>query len=116
MKISSIQIQQIAETFWKASLIEKINFPISTTLLEQAILLTEPIAVVKLNKLSLLQISKYFTDRGKIISCPLDSKELYGFVLSYNGYTYIFLNGTESAEEQCFTLAHEFAHYLLDYK
>lgn len=115
MKISSIQIQQLAKAFWKASLLE-INFPISTTLLEQAILLTEPIAVVKLNKLSLLEISKYFTARGNNINCPLDSKELYGFILSYNGYTYIFLNGTESAEEQRFTLAHEFAHYLLDYK
>lgn len=115
MRISSMQIQQVAKAFWKASLLE-IKFPISTTLLEQAILLTEPIAVIKLNKLNLLEISKYFTARGNSISCPLDNKELYGFILSHNGYTYIFLNGTESVQEQRFTLAHEFAHYLSDYK
>lgn len=115
MKIASTEIQQLGLTFWKESLLP-INFPINITLLEQAILLTQPISIVKLDRLSLLKITKYLRERGVSINYTLDDKELFGFVLSYNGHAYIFLNGTESSQEQCFTLAHELSHYLIDYK
>lgn len=115
MNFNFDNLQLLAQHFWEESQLPR-HFPIHVSVLEQAILLTRPISIVKINKLTLNAIVCFLYNRGISLQNMPDNKELYGFVISQANHTYIFINGAESVQEQSFTLAHEFAHFLLDYE
>lgn len=46
---------------------------------------------------------------------PDDHRDLYGCLIAHRGHGFIFVSETDAAEEQRLTIAHEVAHFLLDY-
>ena len=109
-------IKQIAKSFWEDAVVTP-HYPIGITLLEQAICLSKNLTVVKLSKLTAAKIADWFYQKQVNIELQNDNgRLLYGYLYAHHGAGFTFLNGFEPPEEQCFTLAHELAHFILDYE
>ena len=74
-----------------------------------------PVSQVLLDRLAVAGIEKWLERRGIDYSFEAPSRPLRGCLVAVRGQGLIFLDGTDPAAEQRFTLAHEIAHYLLDY-
>ena len=100
-----------AEFFWKAAG-QKERFPRN---LEAPASWGLPVAIVKLPRLWGVDIRRYLqnTFTGQL-SVP-DYLPLRGFMLAADGKGLLFLNGGDPRDEQRYSLAHEIAHFLLDY-
>lgn len=114
MPVVSTHIRQLAAAFWKQAGVQAV-YPVTVSLLEQVICLSLPLSIHKLDKLSISVINDWLQNTHVTIPKALGEKPLYGLLLVNKGRGFIFLNGSDSLEEQCFTLAHELSHYLLDY-
>jgi len=74
-----------------------------------------PATVVLLPRLSVAGISTWLADQD--VACSLSSvdRPLRACLVARYGHGVIFLDGTDSEDEQRFSLAHEVAHFLHDY-
>lgn len=111
------KIQQLASEFWSRAAIEP-NYPIDNIILEQAILLSCPLSIVKINKLNFYAIFSWLNQNGfTSASNHFDVNcSLFGLLFVNKGKGFIFIDGSVSSQEQLFTLAHEVSHYILDYE
>lgn len=107
-------IKELAEDFWKEAGLTP-TYPLQPTLLEQAICLLLPVNIVRLNMLSVYKAAAWLAERSCTIQIEQDCP-LYGLLFIHRGQGFIFLNGTLSPSEQCYTLAHELGHYLLEFE
>jgi len=84
--------------------------------LEQAILWVLPLAIVKLPRLGLSSLRRWLEDRN--IEMPYAGKDrrIRACILARCGSGLIFLDGADSEDEQRFSLAHDVAHFILDYQ
>lgn len=100
-----------ADSFW--SLVGQ-EEPFPRTL-EQSIAKALPVAVVKLPRLTVASLQGWLKKRG-IDSCFFhQDRRLRACLLADRGRGLIFVDGSDPADEQCLSLAHELAHFLLDY-
>jgi hypothetical protein len=83
--------------------------------LEGAVLLALPIAIIKLPRLRTSVIESWLSNRGAPHSFDCDSRSLRGCLVAFGGRGLIFVDGTDPDNERAFTLAHEVAHFLMDY-
>lgn len=104
-------VQRIADDFWEA-VGEPEPFP---RLLESAILWALPLAVFKLPRLWISDLQAWLAARKTRVHIQSDDRPLHGCLLAYGGYGCVLLNGSDSLDELRFSLAHEAAHFLLDY-
>lgn len=104
-------IQHIAEEFW-SSVGEPEPFP---RLLEPAILWALPVAVFKLPRLWVRDVQVWLADRGIRFQLETGDRPLHGCLLAFGGRGCVLLNGADNGDELRFSLAHEAAHFLLDY-
>ena len=102
---------QIANTFW-GNKSQQRSFPRN---IEQAILWNFPVAIINLPRLGLSSIKRWLETRD--ISMPFAGKDrrIRACLLARCGHGLIFLDGTDPDDERRFSLAHEIAHYILDY-
>jgi hypothetical protein len=102
---------QLANTFWWNTDQQR-TFPRN---IEQAILRNFPVAIIHLPKLGLTSIKKWLETRD--LEMPFAGKERHirACLLARCGHGLIFLDGTDPDDERRFSLAHEIAHYILDY-
>lgn len=107
-------ISDLAENFWKEAELSPI-YPLQVTILEQAICLQLPIDIVRLNKLSAYNVVSWLAERNCKIELEQDCS-LCGLLFIQKGQGIVFLNGTLSIQEQCYTVAHEIGHYLLEFE
>jgi hypothetical protein len=106
------QFQCIADEFWKkAGACEP--FPRQ---LESSILWALPVAVIKLPRLWASDVEAWLADRGIQFHLNVTNRLLHGSLLAYQGRGCILLNGADNDSEIRFSLAHETAHFLLDYQ
>lgn len=104
-------LQRLAEEFW--SRVGKPEpFPRQ---LETAVLWTLPLAVFKLPRLWVRDVREWLVIHGIRFQLETDDRPLRACLLAYAGRGCVFLNGVDSLEEQRFSIAHEVAHFLLDY-
>ena len=84
--------------------------------LQGAISLALPVTTVTLPALALGRIERWLLARG--IEHRFDSRDrrLRGCLVATGGYGFIFVDGADPEDERRFTLAHETAHFLLDYQ
>ncbi|HLG40899.1 MAG TPA: ImmA/IrrE family metallo-endopeptidase [Chitinophagaceae bacterium] len=75
-----------------------------------------PVDIVSLSELSLCKVEEWFLARNIVVNIEADERLLHGFILTNAGRGIIFINGTDSEEERRYTVAHETAHFLQDYK
>jgi hypothetical protein len=83
--------------------------------IECAAMLAYPVVVVKLPRLTVERISSWLGDRGAVVAVPLCEGEMAGCVLAHRGRAAIFVAGTDRADEQRATVAHELAHFIRHY-
>jgi hypothetical protein len=104
-------LEERARQFWAGTGLEQqLPRPI-----EQAVALQLPIAVIKLPVVNLRAVGAELQSRRIVASLPRDRRDLMGFLYAHRGHGFIFVCGADSAEEQRFTVAHDTAHFLVDY-
>jgi hypothetical protein len=89
------------------------SFPVDV---EKAILNYSPLSIVKLSRPMVSDVIDWLRLRHINLGHDLENnRELFGCVVLFAGKGFIFVDGNAPLPEQRFTLAHEYAHYLLDY-
>ena len=83
--------------------------------LERSVALALPIALIKLPALMLADIEKWFERRGLSMAFECQNRALRGCLIAHGGNGFIFIDGADPDNERRFTLAHEIAHFLVDY-
>jgi len=106
-----LKIEKIATDFWQLSRLS-LEFPLD---IERAISRTQPLFIISLPQLSISKIECFLKEKNIPYLLNSENKSLHGFILIQKNCGYIFINGTDSPQERRFTLAHELAHYLIDY-
>ncbi len=105
------QCQLIADEFWTAAGGRE-PFPCQ---LESSVLWALPVAVIKLPRLWVSDVEAWLTERSIQFQFGTANRPLHGSLLAYRGRGCILLNGTDSDPELRYSLAHEVAHFLLNY-
>ena len=105
------QRQLIAGEFW-SSAGGRTQFPCE---LEAPVLWALPVAIIKLPRLSILDVETWLAMRKIQFRFQTTNRPLHGSLLAYQGRGCILLNGADSDSELRYSLAHETAHFLLNY-
>ncbi|HEY0429482.1 MAG TPA: ImmA/IrrE family metallo-endopeptidase [Pyrinomonadaceae bacterium] len=103
--------QQSVDLFWSRCG-EPESFPRT---LERAIQFAFPITIIELPRLQLSQIESWFARRNTKYQFGCPSRAVRGCLIAYGGKGFIFIDSTDSPDEQRFTLSHEISHFLIEY-
>lgn len=105
------ELSEVSASFWRLAGGPQ-AFPRS---LEEPILWALPLAVVRLPRLGLVAVRAQL--RRLRVECPFSDPDrlMRGCLVARRGEGLVFLDGADPANEQGFSLAHELAHFLLDY-
>ena len=74
-----------------------------------------PVNIVKLPHLTLQRVEQWLSSRGPRFSFMCHSRAVRGCVVAFNGHGVIFIDNSDPIDEQRFTVAHETAHFIVDY-
>lgn len=100
-----------AERFWE-KVGESMPFPRD---LDDVLALVLPLAITVLPSLGLRRVESWMRQRGAIYQFLCSDRRLHGCLVAFAGYGIIFVDGADALEERRFTVAHEAAHFLVDY-
>lgn len=104
-------IRNTAQGFWSVSG-QSGPFPRD---LEAAVAWALPVAILRVPKLWIRDVETHLQQRRLPIPVRAENRPLHGCVCAYGGRGLIFLDGADGINEIRFTLAHEVAHFVLDY-
>jgi hypothetical protein len=74
-----------------------------------------PVSVVKLSNLQVRTVEQWIRRRGAAYRFPCANRHLHGCVMAYRGQGMIFADAADPPSELRLTLAHEAAHFFVDY-
>jgi hypothetical protein len=103
-----------ADAFWRLAG-DPPDFPRD---LGRSLALAMPVSCVLLDALAVAEVEAWLRDRRiayRFEHGGEPERRLRGCLVAYSGHGLIFVDGTDDPAEQRFTVAHEIAHYLLDY-
>lgn len=106
-------IRDAAQGFWIAAKQSNKAFPRD---LEGAIAWALPVAVLKLPHLWVRHVQAALVQRQLPFPPDVDDRPLHGCVCAYSDRGIIVVDGADPADELRFTIAHELAHFLFDYR
>ena len=109
--MTEARIAHIAQQFWDAAGGPG-PFPRN---LEAPVLWTLPLIVAKLPRLWVRDAAEWFDRRSVPFSDGGPDRLLHGCLVAYGGRGCVLLDGADPPDELRFSLAHEVAHFLLDY-
>lgn len=77
---------------------------------------SQPLAILGRPGLHSGAVQRWLAERN--IPCPLGERQrrLRACLVAFDGHGYAFIDSTDSPEEQRFSIAHELAHFLHDYR
>lgn len=106
-------IRRLADDFWAAAGASE-PFPRD---LEAPTLWALPVAIIKIPRLGLASVRDWLEQRNLVSHPALRSPDrgLHGCLVVHGGEGIIFLDGADPAHERRVSLAHELAHFLVDY-
>lgn len=105
-------LEEIASKFWEPFLAHKL-YPID---IDRIVAFSDlPIIIVQLPDLTIKAVQQWTVQHNFPVSFSAEDRLLHGFLLAHEGHGVIFVNGTDPPEERRYTVAHEIAHFLLDY-
>ena len=100
-----------AERFWQSAGVHD-SFPRS---LERAVSWAVPLAIVKLPSLRLSELRTWLRNKGLRVEFRGPDRSLRACLIAKHGRGVVILDGTDPEADCRFSLAHEVAHFLLDY-
>jgi hypothetical protein len=103
--------ETLAGQFWEGTGLHN-TFPRK---IEQAIAFKLPLALVGFSPLTVAAIGHWLQQRAIATRLPDDRRDLCGCLVAFGGRGFIFICDADSPEEQRLTMAHEAAHFLIDY-
>jgi hypothetical protein len=104
-------VAELVRAFWAdAGMLE--SFPRE---LRRPIARALPVSVVSLSGLRLDSVRGWLRDNGLGCPCEQVDRPLRACLAAFRGHGLIFLDGTDPANEQRFSLAHELGHFLRHY-
>jgi hypothetical protein len=103
--------RDLIQAFWQAAGQDE-PFPRA---LEQSLAFALPVALVKLPRLTSRSAEQWARARGRDLNLATTNRPLHGCLTAASGFGIIFVDGTDPADEQRFTIAHEIGHFLADY-
>lgn len=104
-------VERLAAEFWEAAGgIEP--FPRS---LESSVMWALPVAIVKVPRLSVSTAQKWLARRNMPLDLDAGDRRLHACLVAFGGKGVILLDGRDAADEMRFSLAHETAHFIIDY-
>jgi hypothetical protein len=107
-----MNLEAAADDFWRETDLDTV-FPRNV---EQALALKFPVDVVKLSVVTIRTVTAWLKRRRFLCdNLPESSADLMGCLYAEKGHGFIFLSGADPPDEQRFTVAHDAAHFLLDY-
>ncbi|MFN8463962.1 MAG: hypothetical protein U0X20_00365 [Caldilineaceae bacterium] len=83
--------------------------------LERSLALALPVVLIKLPRLHLAEVEQWISRRGTKFQFGCQSRPVRGCIIAQGGNGLIFVDGTDSPDEQRMTVAHEVGHFLADY-
>lgn len=105
------QYKLIADEFWEAAG-GRDPFPCQ---LESSVLWSLPVAIIKFPRLCVFDVEAWLMERGIQFNFGTQNRALHGSLLAYRGRGCILLNGADSNSELRYSIAHETAHFILNY-
>jgi hypothetical protein len=111
MKLNHESLEPLAQQFWAGTGLPD-SFPRA---IERAVSRSLPLTIVKLPEVTVQHIEQYLTQRGLSGPLPRDNRDMMGCLFAYRGHGIIFVCGADDAAEQRFTIAHDAAHFMMDY-
>jgi IrrE N-terminal-like domain len=108
------RVHRTAEKFWKPAGDIQSRFPRD---IESAVAWSLPLFVVRLPRLWVHDVECYLRKRRlPVLIGPAADRRLHGCVLAIRGKGLIIVDGTDKPPQVRFTIAHEAAHFMLDYQ
>lgn len=104
-------LEALARDFW-AGMGCHDTFPRA---IEPAAPLKLPLVIAKQALITAQTAKNWLQQRGIVVPLPNDRRDLYGCLVAHSGYGFIFVCDADSPAEQRLTIAHEVAHFLIDY-
>ncbi len=75
-----------------------------------------PVPVTLLPRLTLCEVRRRLERIGVPTSLPCGDRAVHGCVVAWRGVGWMFIEASDPSDERRFSIAHEAAHYLLDYE
>jgi hypothetical protein len=117
MMITSVAImiipglEALARDFW-AGTGWRDTFPRE---IDQVAPLQLPLVIARQSPINAQAAGDWLQRRGMVVPLPHDQRDLHGCLVAHRGRGFIFVSAIDSAEEQRLTIAHEVAHFFVDY-
>ncbi len=105
-------VTELVEAFWQEADVAA-PFPRD---LGPAIAYALPLTVVRLPRLHVVDLRGWLRAQEVACACPEADRPLRACLAAQGGMGIIFLDGTDPADEQRFSLAHELGHFLRHYR
>lgn len=104
-------LAQVAELFWSHAG-DKITSPRDPAMLVSRCL---PLSIISLSSLSVDTIEHWLNTRQVPYRFLCHNRALCGCLIAARGHGFLFTDSNDPPDERRFTVAHEIAHFLLDY-
>jgi hypothetical protein len=110
--VTALWIHEVAERFWADAGGAPDGLPRD---LRDAASWALPVAPVELPNLSIAVVDAWLAERDIEARLEIPNRPLRACTVVYEGNGILFLDATDDDDEQRFSLAHEIAHYLVEY-
>jgi hypothetical protein len=107
----SLAVVAAAESFWSEAGVAP-TFPRA---MRRAVARSQPISVVTLSALHVAKVEAWLRRQGVAMDIEVVNRPLRACLVAHAGAGFIFVDGADAEDEQRFSIAHELAHFLVDY-
>ena len=110
--MSALWVHEIADRFWADAGGPPPGFPRD---LLAVVCWALPVAPIELRDLSIARVNAWLTEHDSELRLTIPDRRLRACVLVHEGNGVLFVDGADAVDERRFSVAHEIAHYLVEY-